>query len=182
MSWGETALHATGPQAPAPSPHHMNSSCPIQRVSIIDGPSQQVEATALFSQPLLQWPRMASGGPRPLPTVANDPTVLVPTQYRTPTTLSPLLTVTRCSVSVHFRYGQREIGLPEVRETPVVIELGFPEPLGATHGWAGSGHLPGCSGSQDTFNCSQISPKERVWRPNTNVGRLPPNATQGRTG
>lgn len=52
---------------------------------------------------------------------------------------------------------------------------------GPPQGRAGSDHLSVCSGSQDTFNCGEIS-TEGVWGPNMNVGRQMSNPMQGRTG
>lgn len=124
-SRGETAPGCHWPTGSLPRP--MNSSCPTQRVSIIDAH----QPLLLSSLSRLQWPRMASGAPRLCPQWQQT---LFPHHIRFPLQEPFLNHRSHCSVSAHFKYGQRERGicLSEVGETPVVITLGFLEPLGAT--------------------------------------------------
>lgn len=131
--------HATGPRAA--SLQHMNSSCLTQRVSIIDRPARQGQASRSVS-PLSALAAAAQGGLGGQASAhhgrgPHSPCSTLPSaDFRAPPASSPLNHHSDRLVSAHFKYGQREKGicLPEVGETPAVLILGFPEPFLRTYG------------------------------------------------
>lgn len=148
--------HATGPRAAGPQ--HMNSSCLTQRVSIINAPGRQGQASRSVSP--LSAPAAAAqggvGGPQASAHHGRGPhspcSTLLSADFRGAPASSPLNHHSDRLVSTHFRYGQREKGLclPEVGDTPAVLTPGSLEPFPRTY-W------PGCGRSHDARTCGQIS-------------------------
>lgn len=112
-------------------PHRMNSSCPIQSASIIDGPLSMAQPAAPSCSSPAAEAQGGLRGPRPLLTGANAPQVLVPhnTHCRHQGThcIKPFIDhYSDLVVSAHFRYDKRESGDTGGSQTRFPGALGGP--------------------------------------------------------